>query len=102
LLTIPCHLTAPKPAAAIVEPTTPPTRACDELDGIPRYQVATFQVMPPTRPAKTTVSVTDVVATRPLAIVAATLNDRKAPTRFSTPESATAIRGGSAPVAMDV
>ena len=58
--------------------------------------------MPPTSPANTTVSVTEPVSTRPLAMVAATLNDRNAPTRFSTPESATATFGGSAPVAMDV
>ncbi len=102
LLTMPCHFTAEKPAAAMVEPITPPMSACDELDGIPRYQVATFQVIPPTNPAKTTVSVTSPVDTSPLAIVAATLKDRNAPTRFSTPDRATAIRGGRAPVAMDV
>ncbi len=99
---MPCHFTAEKPAAAIVEPITPPMSACDELDGIPRYQVATFQVIPPTSPAKTTVSVTSPVDTSPLAIVAATLKDRNAPTRFSAPDRATAIRGGRAPVAMDV
>ena len=38
----------------------------------------------------------------PLAIVAATEIDRKAPTRLSTPDRATAILGLSAPVAMDV
>ena len=58
--------------------------------------------MPPASPAKTTVSVTSLVSTRPLAIVAATLSDRKAPTRLSTPDSATATLGLSAPVAMDV
>ncbi len=98
----PCHFTACPPAAAIVEPTTPPMSACDELDGMPKNQVSRFQVMPPARPANTTVSVTSLVSTRPLAIVAATLNDKKAPTRFSTPDSATATRGLRAPVAMDV
>nr|WP_323747057.1 hypothetical protein [Catenulispora pinisilvae] len=34
--------------------------------------------------------------------MAATLKDKNAPTRFSTLEMATATRGGSAPVAMDV
>ena len=35
-------------------------------------------------------------------MVAATLNDRNAPTRFSAPDSATAMRGGKAPVAIEV
>src|SRR3954462_14352054 len=93
--TRPCHFTAENPAAASVAPTTPPISACDELDGMPRYQVARFQKMPPARPANTTVSVTPVEFTSPLAIVAATLNDRKAPTRLSTLDRATATFGGS-------
>ena len=40
--------------------------------------------------------------TSPLAMVAATLNDKKAPTRLRTPATMTAMRGGSAPVAMEV
>ena len=76
--------------------------ACDELDGIPKYQVSRFQVIPPARPAATTCSVTTPVSTRPLAIVAATASERNAPTRLSTPERATATRGGSAPVAIEV
>ncbi len=98
----PCHFTACPPAAASVAPTTPPIRACEELDGMPRNQVSRFQVMPPARPANTTVRVTRSVSTRPLAMVAATLSERKAPTRFSRPERATVTRGPSAPVAMDV
>src|SRR5690348_8246006 len=78
--TMPCHFTAPAPAAAMVDPTTPPISAWDELDGIPRYHVARFHAMPPASPANTTVSVTWVLLTKPLAMVAATLNDRKAPT----------------------
>ena len=35
-------------------------------------------------------------------MVAATARERNAPTKFSTPEIATAVRGPSAPVAMDV
>ena len=76
--------------------------ACDELDGMPNSQVSRFQMMPPARPAATTVRVTSAVATRPLAIVAATARERNAPTKFSSPEIATAVRGPSAPVAMDV
>ena len=77
----------------MVAPITPPMSACDELDGMPKYQVSRFQMIPPARPASTTVRVTKSVSTRPLAIVAATASDRKAPTRFSTPDRATAVRG---------
>ena len=86
--TRPCHSTELPPAAASVEPITPPMRACDELDGMPNSQVTRFQMIPPARPAATTVSVTTLVSTRPLAIVAATASDRNAPTRLSRPESA--------------
>ena len=40
--------------------------------------------------------------TSPLAMVAATLNDKKAPTRLSAPDNRTAMRGGRAPVAIEV
>ena len=59
-------------------------------------------MIPPARPAATTVSVTSFVSTRPLAIVAATASERNAPTRLSTPDRATASRGPSAPVAIEV
>ena len=91
--TRPCHLTALPPAAAIVEPITPPMSACDELDGMPNSHVSRFQMIPPARPAATTVSVTSPVFTRPLAIVAATASERNAPTRLSRPDKATASRG---------
>ena len=100
--TRPCHFTACDPAAAIVAPMTPPMRACEELDGIPKYQVSRFQVMPPHNPASTTVRLISPVLTSPLAMVAATLKDRKAPTRLRAPDNSTATRGGSAPVAIDV
>src|SRR6516225_2751360 len=98
----PCHLTALPPAAAIVAPITPPMSACDELDGMPNSQVIRFQMIPPARPAATTVSVTSAVFTRPLAMVAATASERNAPTRLSRPDKATATRGDSAPVAIEV
>ena len=100
--TRPCQFTACCPAAAIVAPMTPPISDCDELDGIPKNQVSTFQARPPAKPAATTVSVTNRVFTRPLAIVAATLRERNAPTRLSVPEIATATRGDNAPVAIEV
>src|SRR3984885_12538534 len=63
----PCQSTALPPAAAIVEPITPPMSAWEELDGIPNSQVIRFQMMPPASPAATTASVTSAVLTRPLA-----------------------------------
>jgi hypothetical protein len=102
LETNPCHLTACEPAAARVAPITPPIRACEELDGIPKYHVIKFQMMPPQRPPNTTVRLMAPLLTSPLAIVAATLNDKKAPTRLRTPASTTAMRGGRAPVAIEV
>jgi hypothetical protein len=35
-----CHWIACPPAAAMVEPITPPMSACDELDGMPKSQVS--------------------------------------------------------------
>src|SRR5689334_5204562 len=95
-------LTASNPAAAAVAPITPPTRACDELDGNPKYQVNTFQAIAPSSQAKMIGNVTWAESTIPLAIVAATDTDKNAPTRFSTPDNATAALGRSAPVAIDV
>ena len=69
---------------------------------MPTYQVKTFQAMAPSSPAKMIGSVTFAESTMPLAMVAATDTDRNAPTRLSTPDSATATRGLSAPVAIEV
>jgi hypothetical protein len=50
--TTPVQITPCPPTAAIMAPMMPPTRACDELDGIPSSQVSRFQTIPPTSPAK--------------------------------------------------
>ena len=50
----PSQLTTLQPAAATLEPRTPPISAWLELDGRPRYHVTRFQVIAPTRPARTT------------------------------------------------
>src|SRR5882672_12168665 len=98
----PSPITALAPAAANVEPTTPPISACEELEGRPRYQVARFQKMAPTSPAKTTVGVITSPLTTSLATVAATANEMKAPTKLNTDAYATAIRGGIAWVEIEV
>src|SRR4051794_6858168 len=94
--------TASAPAAAKAEPTTPPIRACEELDGRPRYHVARFQKIAPTRPAKTTVGVITSPLTTSLATVAATAREMNAPAKLKIAAYATAIRGGIACVEIDV
>src|SRR4051794_11549760 len=102
LPTMPVNFTASTPDATRGAPIRPPIRACDELKGNPNSQVSRFHRMAPTSPAKITVGVICVSSTRPLEIVFATSTDRNAPTRLSTPAINTAVRGFSAPVAIDV
>ena len=47
LSSTPRHRTASKPTSATAAPTRPPMRACEELEGMPKYQVTRFQVMAP-------------------------------------------------------
>src|SRR4051812_13372203 len=98
----PSNCTPPVPTAAIVEPTTPPISACELDDGSPKYQVARFQAIAPIRPAKTICGVMSAALTMPEAMVAATANDRNAPTKFSAEAIVTAARGPIARVEIDV
>src|SRR4051794_40269254 len=100
LATRPDQLTPLVPTAARAEPTTPPIRAWDDDEGMLRYQVSTFQMIAPSSPAKTIWSVTMPWSTMPFAIVAATLTERNAPTKFRVAATPTATRGGRARVAM--
>lgn len=94
--------TAPVPAEAMVAPIRPPMRACEELEGSPTSQVSRFQRIAPTRAAKITSGRMPLSSTRPLEIVLATSTERKAPTRLSAADMATATLGLSAPVEMVV
>jgi hypothetical protein len=58
--------------------------------------------MAPISAAKTIVRVRALASTIPVAIVVATLIERKAPMRFMSAARPTATRGRSAPVAMEV
>ena len=113
----PTQLTPENPRPAIAAPIRPPKSACEELDGSPSSQVSMFHRMPPTRPASTmTNSGTPPstsssgrgapssawILTTALVTVSATCTDKNAPTRLSTADSATAVLGRRAPVAMDV
>src|SRR5215208_1450664 len=102
LSTIPVPLIAEDPAAAKVEPTTPPINACEDDDGRPKYQVSRFQKIAPISPAKTTSRVMSSGLTMPLAIVAATCSDRNAPTKLRIAAIVTATRGAMARVEIDV
>src|SRR4051812_13920192 len=90
------------PSATSAPPTTPPMSACDELEGSPSHHVARFHAIAPIRPAKTTVVVIEPDSTMPLATVAATSSEMKAPTKFRTADSATAKRGDMARVDTEV
>src|SRR4051812_37096843 len=98
--TRPLQLTSPP--AASVAPTIPPISACDDDEGSPNHQVTRFQAIAPTRPAKTVSSVTEFASTMPVAIVAATASERKAPTKFRLEAISTAIRGDIARVETEV
>src|ERR687892_818179 len=76
--------------------------ACELEDGRPKYHVARFQAIAPTRPANTIAGVTRSASTIPEATVAATSSDRNAPTKLSTAARLTATRGFSARVEIDV
>jgi hypothetical protein len=93
---------APEPIPAIAAPTTPPTSAWLELEGSDSAQVIRFQAIAPISAANTMFSESASASTIPVAIVVATLIERNAPRRFMTAAMATATRGLSAPVAIDV
>jgi hypothetical protein len=98
----PSPSTALAPSATKADPTTPPISACDELEGRPKYQVARFQAIAPTSPAKTTVGVITPASTTSLATVAATAREMKAPAKLKIAAYATASRGGIAWVEIEV
>ncbi len=102
LSTTPDPNTARLPSATNAEPTTPPISACEEEDGSPQYQVVRFHAIAPTSPANTIDGVTSSASTIPLAIVAATSSEMNAPAKFRIAASATAGRGDSARVEIEV
>ena len=57
------------PAWATTAPASPPTRACEELDGIPYHQVIRFQAEAPRSAASTTAWVTSAGSANPVAMV---------------------------------
>ncbi len=64
------------PAFATPAPISPPMRACELLDGMPKYQVMTFQAIAPIRAPKITWLSTTPGSTMPLPTVAATFSSK--------------------------
>src|ERR1700759_4826190 len=100
--TIPPPSIALAPSATNTLPIIPPISACEDDDGSPNHHVARFQAIAPISPPKTTVGVTAIGSTMPLATVAATSSEMNAPTKLKTDDIATAARGDIARVEIDV
>ena len=102
LLTSPPLTRACVPWAASAAPTTPPIRACDELDGRPYHQVIRFHVIAPIGPANTIVGVIMSGLHDPLRDVAATSSGDERPHEVQQRRPSTAVRGGIGAVEMPV
>ena len=81
--------------AANTAPQSPPTSACDELDGKPNHHVSKLQRMAAVSAQHSTGMVATWASTSPDAIVAATAVPKNAPMRFVTAASKIACRGVS-------
>src|ERR1035437_4251926 len=87
---------APNPALPTAAPANPPISACDELDGMPQYQVMRFQVIAPSSPAQITLGVTMLCTTNPLLTAFATaVLPRKTAAKLNVAAQMTAAKGFS-------
>src|SRR5438067_5592653 len=102
LCTTPCHSTPFDPDWTSAAPIRPPISACEELDGRPRHHVRRFHAIAPSSAASTVFSVARPVSMIPLPTVFATAVVTKAPARFATAATKTAVRGVSARVETEV
>ena len=50
----PAATSEPAPLFATAAPASPPIKACDELEGMPKYQVMMFHAIAPTSAPNTT------------------------------------------------
>src|SRR5690349_7007110 len=80
VLDSPPQTTTAMPALATPAPSSPPISACELLDGMPKYQVTTFQTMAPVSAPNTTRASTISASTIPVPSVCATCspNTKKA------------------------
>ena len=88
---------AENPAATTAAPSSPPSSAWDELDGIPRYHVTRFQITADIRAAITTVCVMASATSKELPMVVATATpNKKGPTKTAPAAIISATLGRSA------
>src|SRR2546423_1283033 len=85
-------------------PTRPPISACDDDEGMPKYQVIRFPTIAPAGPANPSPSPLIPLGAliTPLPTVAAPLPPKNDPTRLPTAAMASATRGVSARVETEV
>ena len=84
------------PTRATAAPAYPPISACEEEDGMPKYQVIRFQAIAPRRPPSTTSELTTVMSIRPEPIVFATaVPNTNAATKLKKAAQKTAWNGDS-------
>src|SRR5690606_7944364 len=101
--TQPDGMIAAVPALAIAAPANPPSSACDDDDGNPKYQVIRFQLIAPSSAAHSSVGVTTVGSMSPLEIVLATaVPTMNAARKLNDAAHATATPGDSTRVATTV
>ena len=94
ILSRPGSSSAPNPALATAAPAKPPMSACEELVGIPKYQVIRFQVMAPMSAPRMTHWSTTAASTTPLPTVRATWTPKpKAATKLKNAAQTTACMG---------
>ena len=100
---MPPHWTAWIPASAIAEPTSPPTRACAELEGNPRHQVSRFQSVAARTPAPiTSTACAAGTSTIPAIVSATAVPTSRAPSMLKTVASTIACPGRAPRVATSV
>src|SRR6266571_966519 len=99
ILLTPTVWTTPQPEETTPAPTSPPTRAWEELVGSPKYHVITSQEIEPVRTAISRNGVTIFGSIIPLPIVEATLTPKpKAATKLKKAAHPTASLGVRTPV----
>src|SRR5262249_12403173 len=94
VLVQPLGTMAANPAFATAAPAYPPTSACDELVGRPKYQVMRSQMIAPARPPKITEKVTMLMSIMPAPTVRATaVPNVNAATKLKNAAQMTALPG---------
>src|SRR3954464_4629731 len=90
--------------ASSAAPTRPPIRACDDDEGIPKYQVIRFHEIAPISAARTTPRPDRPVggSMMPLPTVSATPAPKNEPSRLPTAATPSATRGVRARVDTEV